>query len=575
MFFSARRQRIADPIRPLPAHRRKCVGQGGMAVVYKATRHGPNGFAKTLVVKAMLPALTSATRVRLHVLQRGAPDGAARPSQHRPGARLRRRRRDSLPGDGVPAPGRNLSQLRAAVSLGAAGSAYSVGCAIAIAREMCHGLGYAHDFVDSDGKRRQIVHRDVSPSNVMIMPRRLGEAARLRRRLKIIGEFDYDVTQSFKGKYAYMAPGAGEPSADRSAHPDVFAAGIVLHLSQGALAQAPSPLQTRSSRRCSGCRRRRSSPRRWTTATCRARSTPSSKKRWRAIPASATCPAPQTGRGARHAPDVHGLAAPLARLALVAELFANDRMVVCDVCGNQVMPGLECGECGTAAPASHRAWPSRRQVALDPEARGGAGLSSPATPSEQLLGAPGNAMRSLFEPLPTPAPHRYALKKSRAALGRAHDGAAAAGQATTRLPAATSGEIEMARVDLPPRRRRSSRPGREQEAEQGEPGAAGAGAYAAAADLDLDVPDPGRQEDGVVRAFAHRREPDAAPCPASPTRLRQSATDHARRDSTVDAAGADRASASWRLVCDAADGRCSRRASSWCRRRRSVSRCCR
>src|SRR5436190_3161810 len=35
------------------------IGQGGMAVVYKAKREGWSGFEKTVVIKAMLPALAS------------------------------------------------------------------------------------------------------------------------------------------------------------------------------------------------------------------------------------------------------------------------------------------------------------------------------------------------------------------------------------------------------------------------------------------------------------------------------------------------------------------------------------
>ena len=34
-----------------------CIGQGGMAVVYRAKREGWSGFEKTVVVKAMLPVL--------------------------------------------------------------------------------------------------------------------------------------------------------------------------------------------------------------------------------------------------------------------------------------------------------------------------------------------------------------------------------------------------------------------------------------------------------------------------------------------------------------------------------------
>ena len=36
-----------------------CIGQGGMAVVYRAKREGWSGFEKTVVVKAMLPALAA------------------------------------------------------------------------------------------------------------------------------------------------------------------------------------------------------------------------------------------------------------------------------------------------------------------------------------------------------------------------------------------------------------------------------------------------------------------------------------------------------------------------------------
>ena len=122
--------------------------------------------------------------------------------------------------DGIPylameyLPGRNLSQLRAAVA--ARGQRVPVGCALAIARDMCHGLGYAHEFVDSDGKRtpdhpsrRVAVERDG-------VPRRHGQAARLRRRQdrRRVRLRPHAVVQ---GQVRVHGAGAGEPSADRSA----------------------------------------------------------------------------------------------------------------------------------------------------------------------------------------------------------------------------------------------------------------------------------------------------------------------------------------------------------------------
>ena len=219
----------------------ECVGQGGMAVVYKATRHGPNGFTKTLVVKAMLPALTGQREfVAMFSGEARLMAQLAHPNIVQV--------HDFGVVDGIPylameyLPGRNLSQLRAAIA--ARGQRMPVGCVLAIARDVCHGLGYAHDFVDSDGKRRQIIHRDVSPSNVMVC--RDGSVKLLDFGVaKIVGEFDYDVTQSFKGKFAYMSPEqVTHQPIDRRV--DVFAAGIVIHelLTGKRLFAAPSELET-------------------------------------------------------------------------------------------------------------------------------------------------------------------------------------------------------------------------------------------------------------------------------------------------------------------------------------------
>ena len=202
----------------------ECVGQGGMAVVYKATRQGPSGFEKTVVVKAMLPTLTAQKEF---VSMFSAEARLMAQLTHPNIVQVH----DFGVVDGIPylameyLPGRNLSQLRAAVD--ASCLRVPLGAALAIVREVCHGLGYAHDYVDSEGRKRQIIHRDVSPSNVMVC--RDGSVKLLDFGLaKIVGEFDYDVTQSFKGKYAYMSPEqVNHKPIDRRV--DVFAAGVVLH----------------------------------------------------------------------------------------------------------------------------------------------------------------------------------------------------------------------------------------------------------------------------------------------------------------------------------------------------------
>src|SRR5262245_2618542 len=92
--------------------------------------------------------------------------------------------------------------------------------------DVLEALDYAHNARDMEGKPMQIVHRDISPSNIFISKRgdvKLGDfgiAHAQRRESK---------TQAgtLKGKYGYMSPEqvVGKPIDARS---DLFAVGVVL-----------------------------------------------------------------------------------------------------------------------------------------------------------------------------------------------------------------------------------------------------------------------------------------------------------------------------------------------------------
>jgi serine/threonine-protein kinase len=106
------------------------------------------------------------------------------------------------------------------------GKALPIGCAIRIALDSLAGLNAAHDLTGDDGKPLEIVHRDVSPQNILLGMDGIGRitdfgVARAASRLT--------TTRSgqLKGKLAYMAPEqARGKDIDRRA--DVFAMGIVL-----------------------------------------------------------------------------------------------------------------------------------------------------------------------------------------------------------------------------------------------------------------------------------------------------------------------------------------------------------
>ncbi len=99
--------------------------------------------------------------------------------------------------------------------------------AVRIVADVCAGLHAAHDLVDDDGKPLGLVHRDVSPHNVLVG---LDGIARVTDFgiAKALGRLtDETETGHVKGKLAYLAPEqARRLPPDRRA--DVFAAGIVL-----------------------------------------------------------------------------------------------------------------------------------------------------------------------------------------------------------------------------------------------------------------------------------------------------------------------------------------------------------
>ncbi len=104
-----------------------------------------------------------------------------------------------------------------------------VGASLEIIRQVCLGLNYAHGLQSASGQPIGIVHRDVSPSNLMLS---------FHGGMKILDFGIARVTEelretktqagTMKGKVAYMSPEQVrmEQTDNRS---DIFATGIVLH----------------------------------------------------------------------------------------------------------------------------------------------------------------------------------------------------------------------------------------------------------------------------------------------------------------------------------------------------------
>jgi serine/threonine-protein kinase len=199
------------------------AGTGGMALVHLARQIGPQGFVKPCVLKRIAPSCIHDERVRKMFLE-----------EARVSAILNHphivQTFDYGEVDGVPymamelVDGVNLAQL--CRTLANEGRWIPLRTCVDIVLSVLEALAYAHTLHDLNGRPLNLIHRDVSPQNILLS--RQGGV-----KLADFGIARHDardeVTQGLatKGKPGYMAPeqGFGQEIDPRA---DLFALGVVL-----------------------------------------------------------------------------------------------------------------------------------------------------------------------------------------------------------------------------------------------------------------------------------------------------------------------------------------------------------
>jgi len=192
------------------------LGRGGMAEVHLAVAHGASGFERHVAIKTLAPELAGDPDLEralireavlgggLHhrnlvaVLGLGVDDGYYVVLEYVDGGDLARR----LDGP-LPEP-----------------------LALHVVHEVALGLGHLHAARDARGLPLGLVHRDVSPANVLVSASgdvKLGDFGIA----KATALADRTAAGTRKGRYAYMAPEqlAGDPV---TAAADQFGLGVML-----------------------------------------------------------------------------------------------------------------------------------------------------------------------------------------------------------------------------------------------------------------------------------------------------------------------------------------------------------
>ncbi len=198
----------------------KRIGGGGMADVFRATTHGAEGFSRPVAIKRIKKSISN---------DKGF--GKLFVDEARLAASLNHPNVVQTIDFDKDSHGRFYLvmeliegiDLRKLVSSGR----IPVQACVFIAIEILRALDYAHELVDAGGRRITIVHRDISPHNIMLGWQGVvkvvdfGIAKAIERSL-------VSRSGSLKGKVSYMSPEQvhGHSLDGRS---DLFALGIILH----------------------------------------------------------------------------------------------------------------------------------------------------------------------------------------------------------------------------------------------------------------------------------------------------------------------------------------------------------
>lgn len=197
------------------------VAEGGMGEVYLASRSGIRGFAREVAIKRISPHLAShQDYVQMFLQEARIAALLDHPNVVQVHELVEQGGEYFLVMEYVE--GMSLSRCLEAV-----GGPLPLPVAVQVAAQVAAGLRFVHDKLDERGRPLNLVHRDVSPPNILLSNQgavKLTDFGIAKHRVANV------LSQAgvIKGKYSYLAPEQvrGDP-VDRRV--DIYALGLVLY----------------------------------------------------------------------------------------------------------------------------------------------------------------------------------------------------------------------------------------------------------------------------------------------------------------------------------------------------------
>lgn len=200
------------------------IAKGGMGQVWAGRLRGARGFQKLVAIKTLLPALEDSERMERMLFEEARIAGLIQHAnvvqtmelgEHQGALYLVMEWVDGEP----------LSYL--VKSCEAQGLPLSV--AVNFIGQTLRGLQAAHELRDDTGKSLGVVHRDVSPHNVLVSYTGVAKLVDFGIAKAMNQESSSTTTGEIKGKFSYMAP-EQILGLDVDQRADLFSLGIMLYL---------------------------------------------------------------------------------------------------------------------------------------------------------------------------------------------------------------------------------------------------------------------------------------------------------------------------------------------------------